>query len=50
MGKIRWKPTKVIKIWDKMGNSMPVERVMRPNQNNMEGEEGVKWELGFAFF
>ena len=30
------KLTKMSKIWDKMGNPMPVERVMWPNRKNME--------------
>ena len=36
MGKNGWKSTKMSKIWKKMGNPMPFERVMGLNRHNME--------------
>ena len=36
MGKNKCKSIKVSEIWKKMGNPMPVEREMGPNQHNME--------------
>ena len=34
--KNRCKSTKMIEIWEKMGNPMTFERVMGPNRHNME--------------
>ena len=36
MGKNKCKSIKVSDIWEKMGNPMPIERVMGPNRHNME--------------
>ena len=30
--------TEMSKIWKKIGNPMPVERLMRPNRNGMEND------------
>ena len=29
-------------IWEKMGNTMPIERVMGPNRHNMENYEDLQ--------
>ena len=29
-------------IWEKMGNTMPVEKVMAPNRHNIKNYEGLQ--------
>ena len=36
------KSTKMSEIWEKMGKTMPIERVMGPNQHNMENFEDLQ--------
>ena len=42
MGKNRFKLTKTSEIWKKMGNPMPFEKVIGPNQHNMENYGDLK--------
>ena len=59
MGKIRCKSIRMTKIWEKVGDSIPVVKVMGPNRNNLENYEDLEpiarnmkptlWVLGENF-
>ena len=42
MGKNRCLSTKMSEIWEKMGNPMLFERIMGPNQHNMENSGNLQ--------
>ena len=42
MGRNRYKSTKVSEIWEKMGSTMPNEKVMGPNRHKPENYEDLQ--------